>query len=222
MSCHHLRATVLSLAFVLIAAPAPAQTRDERDVPQRQAAEAALPLLRSAAVGAGAALLGLRSADEVAGATLGEPFMISAVRLDALRAWDSATDPRAVILDARRVLFPVLIGGDTRTGIEVREKQGGWKTSAIGGTRVATLLAAARAAHRSTAVPPARGYFAVHVPALNLYFLGVETATGALQLVPLVEDARYSMSKVGEPMNAAAALATLVPAARALDPTQSN
>jgi hypothetical protein len=84
--------------------PLTAQMRDNDDTRQAQqrAGEAALPVLQRAAAGDGAAPLGLRSADEAASATLGEPMPVWAVPLDRLRADDGAQDPASLVVDARR------------------------------------------------------------------------------------------------------------------------
>lgn len=197
-----------------------AQTAGERTPSPRQAAEAALPTLRRAATGPGARLLGFRSADEAARATLGEPLPIRVVRLDALQAYDASTDPGSILVASQRILFPVSSGADVRTGIEVREKRGTWGAGAIGGAQVAVLLDAARVAHRASAGAGAT-YFAVQVPALNLYLLGVETGSGRA-LIPLADDPRFPTLRAGQPVGLADALAALAPAAKALDPKGSS
>ena len=116
------------------------------------------------------------------------------------------------------MLFPVLVGTETRTGIEVAEKHG-WHTSAIGGSTIARLLEAARANHRAS--HPGGRYFVVHVPALNIYFLGVDDAGGRM-LIAIADDERFPSLRAGQPVPAATALAALVPAAQKLDPKQSS
>jgi len=187
----------------------------------QQAAESALPTLRRAAAGEGAPLLGFRSAEEGAAAVLGEPLPVSVVPLDALKSYVSAQDPAAIVRDAHRMLFPVLSGAQTRSGIEVRERAGTWRTSTIGGARVAQLLDAARAAHRATPGSAGARYFVVQVPALNLYLLGADMP-GGRWLIPLADDPRFAELRAGVPIDMAAGLAALVPAARQVDPAQSN
>jgi hypothetical protein len=213
--------SVVVLGWLLVLSTAAlAQTTGERTSSPRRAAEAALPTLRRAATGKGVQLLGFRSADEAAEATLGEPLPISVVRLDALQAYNAATDPASIIVASKRVLFPVLSGGEVRTGVEVREKQGVWGAGAIGGSRLAILLDAARSAHRASA-GAGTTYFAVQVPALNLYLLGAETASGRM-LIPLADDSRFPTLRAGQPVSLADALAALAPVARTLDPKSSS
>lgn len=209
--------TVL-LSFAMIDA-ASAQYDQQKGTP-RGAAEAALPALRRAAATAEAAqLLGFRSPEEAAQATLGEPLPIRFVRLDALQAYDATNDPRTILADGKRILFPLMAGSETRSGIEVAEKARGWDASAIGGARIAMLLDSARAAHR--AANPGASYFAVHIAALNLYLLGFDTADEPM-LIPIAEDARFPQLRPGVAVKASELLAGLVPAARAIDPKEST
>jgi hypothetical protein len=216
-----LAATTLAGISAGMSNTALAQTaRGEGAAAPRRAAEAALPTLRKAATGAGARLLGFRSDDEAARATLGEPLPIRIVRLDALRAYGAATDPASLLVDTKRILFPVVSGAEVRTGIEVREKRGVWGAGAIGGAQLAVLLDAARAEHRKSAGAGA-SYFAVQVPALNLYLLEADTAGGRM-LVPLADDPRFPDLHAGKPVSLADAWAALAPAAKALDPRGSS
>lgn len=218
MRCVSISALLLCVMSGVASAQTPRTSgKGERVTPQ-SAAAAALPTLRRAATGEGARLLGFRSAEEAAQARLGEPFVISYVPLEGLREYDASKNPSSIILDGRRMLFPVLVGAETRTGIEVSEKHG-WHASAIGGSAIALLLEEARTAHRGS--HPGSSYFAVQVPALNLYFLGVDTA-GARMLIPLANDERFPRLRAGEAVGASEALAELVPAARQLDPKQSS
>ena len=198
-----------------------ATQQDERLRLPRQAAETGLVTMRRAAAGEGARLLGFRSGDEPTQATLGEPFPIGVVRLDALQAYDASRDAPPIIIDNTRMLFPVQIGSETRTGIEVIERRGKWDASAIGGSRVAYLLDSARVAHRGAAGSAAASYFALHVPALNVYFLGVQNA-GDQQLIALSDDPRFPSLRPGAATRAADVLAALVSAARSIDPKQSS
>lgn len=149
------------------------------------------------------AALGFNSPDEVHRATLGQPLSISTVRLDALLAYTDQTSPETLLVDARRSLYPVEVSQRVATSVFVTGSTDGWRATDLGNPAVA------RGVTRYRSRPTD---FIVHVPALQVYFVGNQTE-GMLMLTPVRNDARADF-RAGEPIPAHEAFKRLQPLAQ--------
>ncbi|HYL05146.1 MAG TPA: hypothetical protein VE075_03850, partial [Thermoanaerobaculia bacterium] len=175
----------------------------------RRAAAEALPVLRQLVTRGNAQAMGFRSADEAARATLQEPLRIFLVRLDPLRKFHAGQDPQELLTGGDRVLFPLAVDGEVRSSVEVDGSGGHWRTAGFGRPALVRALAAARDKIGASPGSPA---FAVHVAALNLYFVGKRDG-GQLLLAAVIADPRLKLA-LGETRPAQEVFAELVPLAQ--------
>lgn len=154
----------------------------------RAAATAGLDTLRALARSNFSAV-GFTSATEATGATLGEPFVVFLVRLDALRAVTATTDPGSLLTGGDQVIYPVLLGGAARSSVALARKGAAWQPVTYGGAAATAAYVRVRAAAAASAKLPESAYFIVRVSALHLAFLGVRSGT-TLLLTPMADDLR--------------------------------
>jgi len=178
----------------------------------QQSARGALETLRQMVNATNYRAMGFDSVGDVGAAVLGDPLVIFYVRLDLLREYQAQSDPRALLGGGERVLYPVLVRGQTRSSITVAHEGGSWKGVSFGGANGARL-AWKILSESSKGANPAPPHFLVEVLALSVHFLGFEQS-GKLMLVPLLNDPQQRW-KAGVPRVANEVFAQLVVDARA-------
>lgn len=178
----------------------------------RTAATAGLDTLRALAR-EHSAMLGFTNAEQASGAALGEPLVEFYVRLDSLRAFTSTTNPATLLSGGNKVMYPVIVGGETRSSIEVDHIRDAWRPVAYGGQTLAGPVVKQRDQLAAADKRAREDYFLVRVPALGLLFIGVKSA-GVLNLTPLLDDPAGRW-KAGATLPAATVFGSLVADARA-------
>jgi hypothetical protein len=158
--------------------------------------------------------LGFESLDEVKVATLGVPFQVFMVRLDALKRYEAGTDPKSLLVNAHELLYPIAVAGQERLSMTMREIDGKWEVAGFGKAQLAKALVRTRARHTEGLKTPIESVFAVNVPALNLHFIAHEIGD-ELMLVPLASDASLNLEE-GRAMAAQTLFMALAPRARSL------
>jgi hypothetical protein len=153
---------------------------------------------------------GFETAEEVKSAELGRPLPVVVIQLNELREYKPGDDPYPLMHMVHRVIYPVMVKGQVRSGLEVHEKDGQWQPSSFGLAESVVRYATARERH--SAGDQTTSYFLVKVPALNEIYLGHETEKG-LRLVHAHGQAAQKSKMEARP--AAEVLAGLVQAAKA-------
>jgi len=158
--------------------------------------------------------LGFASRDEARSAKLGDPLPVIFVRLDRLSAFKASANINGLMNEVHRVVYPVNVGKAARSTIELKKQGDEWVATALGGRNFIKLFSSAR--EKAMTAQAQKGanvrYSAVHIPALNLYFLGEQTADTFI-LIPLLDEPGLDL-KAGAPAPAAQVFEKLVPAAR--------
>lgn len=149
--------------------------------------------------------MGFESPREAADATLGAPIPVYMVQLDELRAY-AGGDPAALLRPLPQVVFPVNVGGATRSGMTVENAGKGWQATGFGSAALTRALADAIRA--SGAAEP----MAVHVAALRTYFIGFRAGDGTLMFAPIRDEPEFEF-RAGTAVPATQALLALRPAA---------
>jgi len=121
--------------------------------------------------------LGFESLDEVRGAELGKPLPVIIVRLDELREFKPGDDPYAILHPIPKVMYPVNVKGETRSGIEVEKFDGSWEAASLG--MAATARRHAEALKKQAEKDEASLFFVIKVLALNRTYLAYQTDRGA-------------------------------------------
>ena len=149
--------------------------------------------------------MGFESAKEAAGASLGTPLPVYMVQLDELRQY-AGGDPAPLLKPLPQVLFPVVAGGATRSGITVENTGKGWQATGFGSPSLSRALA------QGVQASGAGNAFAVHVAALRTYFIGFRDGGGNLMFAPIRDEPELQL-RAGVAIPASQALLALKPAA---------
>jgi hypothetical protein len=131
--------------------------------------------------------MGFESVAEVKSATLGEPMVSYFVRLDELRQFKPDAEPVRLLHGGDLVLYPVLVGNQARTIVEVTRRAQSWSATGFGGAEFTRLLHRFRAERVTAAKAPEAGFLEVRVPALRYHFLGIRSGA-ELTLIPITDD----------------------------------
>jgi len=156
--------------------------------------------------------LGFEALDEVKSAELGRPLPVVVIHLNELQNYKPGDDPYPLMHMVHRVIYPVLVKGQVRSGVEVHEKDGMWQPTSFGLADSVRRYSIARERH--AAGDQSMSYFLVKVPSLNQNYLGHETDKG-LRLVHVRDQAVQKHKLEAQP--AAEVLAGLVQAAKEHD-----
>jgi hypothetical protein len=214
----------LLTAAVLFAPPPPSgplTVKTERELTEhfqavvkdsRSAAKSGLETLRELVTDANFKSMGFQALDEVKSSELGVPFPVVLVKLDELKAYKESQDPIPLLHPIHRAIYPVMVKGEVRSGMEVHSREGKWTAASFGLANEVYRYADARKKHAGD--DDKTTYFLVKVPALNEYYLGHQTEKG-LHLLRIARqpDAKEKL----ESRPAAEALLKLVPFAKEHD-----
>jgi len=181
----------------------PAKEPPGRDTPQ-QAAEEALKTLEKLITQENYEAMGFASPDEVSRAQLGLPLPVYRVQLDQLREYSPGeTDPKTLLVDVKRTLYPVTVDGEVRSSVAVEGPQGAWRGTDFGGPALIKALSQYRQSESD---------FVVHIGFVGLYFVAQQNEDG-LWLTPLLDDPTLGFV-AGEPLAAEEVFRALLPIAR--------
>jgi hypothetical protein len=156
--------------------------------------------------------MGFETADEVKAAELGRPLPLVVIHLNELQNYKPGDDPYPLMHMVHRVIYPVLVKGQVRSGVEVHQKDGKWQPTSFGLADSVRRYSIARERH--AAGDQSASYFLVKVQSLNQTYLGHETEKG-LRLVHVRDQAVEKHKLEAQP--AAEVLAGLVQAAKEHD-----
>jgi len=160
--------------------------------------------------------LGFASPDEVGNATLGVPIQVFMVQLDHLQEYEVGTDPESLLSGGDEFSYPVLIREEVRSSIVIMKRNEEWEAVSFGWSNLITLLTEIRKVTSERTGLPLSSFFAVRIPALNLYFLAHRTENNILMLTPLLDDRGFGF-EAGVTMPADAVFETILPAAQQHD-----
>jgi hypothetical protein len=130
--------------------------------------------------------LGFMSLSEVRTAKLGVPFAVVLVRLDELKDFQEGDDPLSLLHPLHRAVYPVMVGEDFRSALEVRRQDGKWELASIGLSADVRRYAEGRRKHSTDDQKIA--HFLVKIPALHQYYLAHQADKG-LRLLRIREEA---------------------------------
>jgi hypothetical protein len=139
--------------------------------------------------------LGFSSPEDVRRAQLASPIPVFRVELNTLMQMTRQTPPSAVLVDAQRVLYPVVVDQRVATSLFVVRHDDGWRASDFGSAAVA---------RSTTALRRGPGDFIVWIPAAKVYFIG-RGSGASLTLTPIMNDPRFDF-KAGTSLPAERAL----------------
>jgi len=161
-----------------------------------------------------------KSLEEARVAHLGDPYKVMFIGLGPLKDYKSGTGIRPILIDAKTLWFPVMVEGEIRTKLEVREKKGKLVSGEFGGIRVVQEIAKVRdQVPRLIESKGLRGPFklmVVKIPALYAHFFYVESSQGEYLIPAMVQPQRYKLEN-GQIYAADQALSNLREFAKEID-----
>ena len=128
-------------ALVLLSSFAFSQARRTRYAAERNEAQESLQMYVLQMLNKeNVARFNFKSLDEARSATVGDPYSVSYIALDALQEYRAGTTARSIMKDAKKLWFPVLVGGEVRTKIEMVQRDGKWIGGEFGGTKSVQII----------------------------------------------------------------------------------
>jgi|HubBroStandDraft_6_1064221.scaffolds.fasta_scaffold276912_2 hypothetical protein len=170
------------------------------------------PEVVSAAQASLATLHQLRSADRTTGGVLGEGLLMYMIRLDSLRAYRSGDDPKSLLNETGRIMYPVTVGGEVRSSVTMEKRAGVWQPAAFGYANLARMVHTTRQQVVDATQTPLESVVYVEAPAVGARFVGHE-AGSTLILTPIHDIAGTTLT-AGKLVSATEALAQLSRAAQ--------
>lgn len=147
-----------------------------------ETAQQALATLRSLINPGNFKQFGLQSVDEAQRLTLETPLPLFYVRSDQLKDYKPGTDAGKLMINARRLLYPVALNGTGRIVITIEDRDGEWRLVSFGQQEIAPALTQIKN-HKVDQLKTGPGafeqnYFAVQVPSMHLSFLAYAPSPG--------------------------------------------
>jgi len=118
---------------------------------------------------------GFQSPDEVASASPGTPLPVYQVAMNELAAFKSDRDPRAILVDRHEVVYPIMLDGEARTVMVVRQQAAGqWVVEEIGHIYLAQVAHKHRSLLSKQHHVAEDNFYLVRIPELGYDFLASE------------------------------------------------
>jgi hypothetical protein len=142
---------------------------------------------------------GFKSLQEAQVARVGDPYRVMFIGLQDLKAYKPGTGARPLLRDAKTLWFPVMVEGETRTKLEIVEKDGKWIAGEFGGIGTVQKATMARAQLpkllESKEVKEPQEPVLVKIPALHAMFLYVESPRGEFLVPAMFQPQRFELQE---------------------------
>ncbi|MBE0426046.1 MAG: hypothetical protein IBX72_05305 [Nitrospirae bacterium] len=140
---------------------------------------------------------GFKSLEEAKIARLGDPYPVMIIGLNNLKGYKSGTGAKALLIDARTLWFPVMVKGETRTKMEIVEKDGKWIAGEFGGVKVVRKITMAKnqlpMLLESKEITALYKTMLVKIPSLYAEFLYVENSKREFLIPAMIQPQRYKL-----------------------------
>jgi len=178
----------------------------------REVASQSMETLRQLVTEENYKAMGFESLDELSDIALGDSLHVFFVRLDQLQEYQPGSDPNRLLIDRKRIIFPVIVKKQVRSSIVVDMVNERWQATGFGGPNLMKMFSKVRSAAADSTGLPLPSFFAVQVLALNLNFIA-HRIDNELMLTPVLNDPSFEF-KAGVALPAADAFERILPAAR--------
>jgi hypothetical protein len=182
MNAQMLKICRCSILGILLALNLPLAAR--ADTPPSEvlaAAQSGLPVFLQSISRADITQFGFKSSQELAAATLGEPYQVFILTPNAIKAYQPGMRLSSLLTMLNRWEFPVMVGGEPRTILTVELMRGKWEAVGIGGLDLPKNLQSARMKLPALAATKTTGSYTtklVQVLQVNASFIAVESSEG--------------------------------------------
>lgn len=166
------------------------------------------------------AKFGFKSLKEGQVARLGDPYRVMYIGLKNLKTYKAGTGVKPLLIDAKTLWFPVMVEGQTRTKLEIVEKDGKWISGEFGGIRTVQEICMVKnqlpMLFQLKEIKSPSKPILVKIPALYAMFLYVESPSGELFIPAMIQPQRFTFQN-GEIYAAGEVLSKLREFAREID-----
>lgn len=142
---------------------------------------------------------GFRNLGEAKIARVAGPYRVMFIGLADLKAYKSGTGARSLLMDAKTLWFPVTVEGETRTKLEIVEKDGRWIAGEFGGIvtvdKVTEVQAQLSTLLESQEIAEPQEPVLVKIPALYAMFLYIESPQGEFLVPAMAQPQRFELQE---------------------------
>ncbi len=193
------RAVVVLAALVMLSSSTFSQAQRARYAAERDEAQRTLQMYVQHMLNKeNVARFNFKSLEEARSATVGDPYSVSYIALDALREYRAGRPARSVMRDAKKLWFPVLVGDEVRTKMEMVQRDGKWIGGEFGGTKSVQIIS--RVDQQLPRLFESRGLAEpfdtkmVVFPALFAVFFYEEDDRGEYMVAAMTQPERFGLS----------------------------
>jgi hypothetical protein len=140
---------------------------------------------------------GFKSLKEARVARLGYPYQVMIIGLKDLKAYKSGLGVKPLLMDVKTLWFPVMVEDETRTKMEIVEKNGNWIAGEFGGVRTVKEIEIVKKQLpellESKEVKEPYKIMLVKIPALYAAFLYIESSQGEFLIPAMVQPQRFNL-----------------------------
>lgn len=180
----------------------------QREHPAEESAAKSLDAVRRLATAENYRKLGFESLEEIERMTLGTPIAVYFVGLETIQKFKPEDDPNTLLTAPHEMIYPVLVDGNVRCSLGLKEQGGEWQVRTYGRPRLSRALVKIR---DGQAAASQEDYFAVEIP--SMYFVFIGRKNGEALLLTHVHDHEELGFKSGETAPAAEVFAKIATAA---------
>lgn len=138
-----------------------------------------------------------KSLEEAGKASLGDPYRILFTGLTTLQNYKPGTGAKPILMDSKTLWFPVMVDGEIRTKLELKEKKDQWISGEFGGVRNVREIAKVRNRFpdllRSKGLSEPYSVSLLKIPALYAVFFYVESPQGEFLIPSMIQPHRYNL-----------------------------
>jgi len=138
-----------------------------------------------------------KSLKEASDARLGDPYKIMFIGLRSLQDYKPGTGVKPILMESRTLWFPVIVEGEIRTKLEIKEKKDKWVSGEFGGIRVVKEISKVRdqvpELIDSKGLSEPYKLMLLKIPALYAVFFYVESSQGEFLIPVMIQPQRYNL-----------------------------
>jgi hypothetical protein len=153
-------------------------------------------------------------------AQLGTPYHKAMIGLTSLKAYQSGQTVESMLIDTKTMWWPVVVGGEITTKMEMILQEGTWIAGEFGGTRsVQSIVQASESAPRladSAGIDTPYDIKLLEIPVLYAVFLYIKVPSGEYLIPAMIQPERLGF-EAGRMYSADEVLSGLKPQAEKID-----
>jgi|WetSurMetagenome_2_1015567.scaffolds.fasta_scaffold548237_1 hypothetical protein len=130
---------------------------------------------------------GFSSKEEAKNAKVGSPVQELMIGLKDLQKYDTDSDPKQILIDLNTWWFPVLVGNDIKTKIEMIERDGKMIAGEFGGIKLVSIIVSMKQVFQEKLIEnnlrPSKSIALLKIPSLGMILL-LADVNGTFYVIP--------------------------------------